>query len=140
MKMNLGNLRRKFQKIHINFKKGLDKIHKRLYNIYNMCGKAQKKKRYTMYTDKTIVCKDCGREFVFSASEQEFFAEKGFTNEPQRCRDCRNARKAQRGEQAPARQMFDAVCADCGKECKVPFEPHDDRPVYCSECFQARRN
>ena len=92
-----------------------------------------------MYTDKTIVCKDCGREFVFSASEQEFFAEKGFTNEPQRCRDCRNARKAQRGEQAPTRQMFDAVCADCGKECKVRFEPHDDRPVYCSECFQARR-
>ena len=92
-----------------------------------------------MYTDKTIVCKDCGREFVFSASEQEFYAEKGFTNEPQRCRDCRNARKAQRGEQAPARQMFSAVCADCGKECKVPFEPHDDRPVYCSECFQNRR-
>ena len=67
-----------------------------------------------MYTDKTIVCKDCGREFVFSASEQEFYAEKGFENEPQRCRDCRNARKAQRG-QAPTRQMFDATCANCGQ-------------------------
>ncbi len=90
-----------------------------------------------MYTDKTIVCKDCGREFVFSASEQEFYAEKGFTNEPQRCRDCRAARKASRG-QAGTRQMFSAVCAECGKECQVPFEPHNDRPVYCSECFQNR--
>ena len=90
-----------------------------------------------MYTDKTIVCKDCGREFVFSASEQEFYAEKGFTNEPPRCRDCRAARKASRG-QAGTRQMFAAVCAECGKECQVPFEPHNDRPVYCSECFQNR--
>ena len=90
-----------------------------------------------MYTDKTIVCKDCGREFVFTARDQEFYAEKGFTNEPQRCRDCRNARKAQRGEgAAPARQMFDAVCSECGNPCKVPFEPHDDRPVYCSDCFR----
>ena len=89
------------------------------------------------FVDETIVCKDCGREFVFSASEQEFYAEKGFTNEPQRCRDCRNARKAQRG-QAPTRQMFDATCANCGKECKVPFEPHNDRPVYCSDCFRNR--
>ena len=92
-----------------------------------------------MYTDKTIVCKDCGREFVFSASEQEFYAEKGFTNEPQRCRDCRAARKASRG-QTGTRQMFAAVCAECGKECQVPFEPHNDRPVYCSECFQNRNN
>lgn len=93
-----------------------------------------------MYTDKTLVCKDCGREFVFSASEQEFYAEKGFENEPQRCRDCRAARKASRGQGGGTRQLFDAVCAECGKPCKVPFEPHDDRPVYCSECFQNRGN
>ena len=49
-----------------------------------------------MYEDKTLVCKDCGKEFLFSASEQEFYAEKGFENEPQRCRDCRQARKASR--------------------------------------------
>lgn len=46
--------------------------------------------------DKTIVCKDCGAEFVFSVGEQQFYAEKGFTNEPQRCPDCRKARKQQR--------------------------------------------
>ena len=46
-----------------------------------------------MFQDKTIVCKDCGQEFTFTANEQEFFAEKGFTNEPQRCKPCRDARK-----------------------------------------------
>ena len=46
-----------------------------------------------MYEDKTLVCKDCGNEFVFTAGEQEFYAEKGFTNEPQRCKECRDKRK-----------------------------------------------
>ena len=87
-----------------------------------------------MYTDKTLVCKECGQEFTFTASEQEFYAEKGFENEPQRCKACRDARKARKNNGAP-RQMFDAVCAECGKDCKVPFEPSNDRPVYCSECF-----
>ena len=86
-----------------------------------------------MFQDKTIVCKDCGQEFTFTANEQEFFAEKGFTNEPQRCKKCRDARKS------ASREMFDAVCADCGKPCKVPFRPREDRPVYCSECFAKMR-
>lgn len=93
-----------------------------------------------MYTDKTLVCKDCGAEFVFTAGEQEFYAEKGFTNEPQRCKECRIARKNERNNNGGVRQMFTAVCADCGKECKVPFEPKNDRPVYCSECFENHRN
>lgn len=90
-----------------------------------------------MFQDKTIVCKDCGQEFTFTASEQEFFAEKGFTNEPQRCKPCRDARKgSSRGGQGGGRQMFDAVCSECGKPCKVPFEPRNDRPIYCSDCFR----
>ena len=48
------------------------------------------------YQDKTLVCKDCGTEFVFTAGEQQFYAEKGFTNEPKRCPECRKARKQQR--------------------------------------------
>ena len=76
-----------------------------------------------MYTDKTLVCKDCGNEFVFTAGEQEFYAEKGFQNEPT----------------GGTREMFDAVCAECGKPTKVPFQPREDRPVYCSECYAARR-
>ena len=92
-----------------------------------------------MYEDKTLVCKDCGAEFVFTAGEQEFYAEKGFQNEPTRCKACRQARKANRPPLGAPRVMYDAICAECGKATQVPFEPREDRPVYCSECFAARR-
>lgn len=95
-----------------------------------------------MYQDRYLTCRDCGVEFVFSASEQEFFAEKGFTNEPGRCPECRAARKAQnRGGDRGGynRQMYPAQCASCGKETEVPFQPRGDRPVYCRECFQSNR-
>ena len=73
-----------------------------------------------MYEDKTLVCKECGQEFVFTAGEQEFYAERGFQNEPQRCKACRDARKnAARGP----REYFTAVCAACGGEAKVPLSP-----------------
>ncbi len=89
-----------------------------------------------MYEDKKLICKDCGNEFVFTAGEQEFYAEKGFQNEPQRCKACRDARKnAAKG----AKTFYDAVCADCGVDCKVPFKPTEDRPVYCSDCFAKRK-
>ena len=70
-----------------------------------------------MKEDKTLVCKECGKEFVFSASEQEFYESKGFTNEPGRCPACRQARKQRLGivSDRPARQMYPAVCAECGK-------------------------
>jgi CxxC-x17-CxxC domain-containing protein len=92
------------------------------------------------YVDKTLTCLDCGISFTFSASEQEFFASKGFTNEPGRCPDCRAARKQQRGGGYGGggyrqRQMHPAVCASCGKDCEVPFEPRNGRPVYCSDCY-----
>lgn len=85
-----------------------------------------------MYEDKTLICKDCGGEFIFTAGEQEFYAEKGFENEPTRCKECRVARK-ERIKQS--REMFVGVCAECGKEARVPFKPKDDRPILCSECF-----
>jgi Probable zinc-ribbon domain len=44
-------------------------------------------------SDKTLHCKDCGKEFIFTSGEQEFFKEKGFTNDPVRCLDCRRAKK-----------------------------------------------
>ncbi len=90
-----------------------------------------------MYQDKTLVCKDCGKEFVFTAGEQEFFAEKGFTNEPQRCKECRDAKKR---SVKSNRKMYTTSCANCGKEAKIPFEPVDGRPVYCSECFAEMRD
>ena len=86
-----------------------------------------------MYEDKTLICKDCGKEFIFSAGEQEFYAEKGFENEPIRCKDCRVARK---NSLRQSKEMYEIVCADFGKVDKVPFMPRNDKPVYCSECFE----
>jgi len=83
--------------------------------------------------DKTIICKDCSAEFVFSVEDQEFFAQKGFTNEPQRCKDCRIARK--QNDRRP-REMHPITCASCGKAAEVPFKPSTDKPVYCSDCFK----
>lgn len=96
-----------------------------------------------MFEDKVLICKDCGVEFVFSASEQEFFAEKGFTNEPGRCPQCRSARKQQSrgnggGYQRQERQMYPAVCASCGKDTMVPFQPSGEKPVYCRDCYTPR--
>ncbi len=127
-----------------------------------------------MYEDKTITCADCGQAFTFSASEQAFYAEKGFSDAPKRCKSCRQSRKAQRNtgsyggddsygggsssygggggsssyggyssgggsyDRAP-RQMYEAVCADCGRVAQVPFQPTGSRPVYCNDCFRARR-
>ena len=90
-----------------------------------------------MLEDKTLVCKECGEEFVFTAREQEFFEEKGFANETQRCKPCRDKRK--QAARAP-REMHEATCDACGGVAQVPFIPRDDRPVYCSECFAKIRN
>jgi CxxC-x17-CxxC domain-containing protein len=92
-----------------------------------------------MYEDKTLVCRDCGNEFVFTAGEQAFYAEKGFQNEPTRCKACRDARKASRGTPGEHREFLETGCAECGKPSRVPFVPKSDRPIYCSECFAARR-
>lgn len=94
------------------------------------------------FTDKMLQCSDCGVTFTFTAEEQEFYASKGFTNEPKRCPACREARRSQRGSfggYRTNRQMYHAVCAECGKDCEVPFEPREGRPVYCSECYNKSR-
>ena len=98
------------------------------------------------FNDKTLECSDCGKEFTFSAEEQEFYQSKGYTNEPKRCPSCRQARKSERGgggsygggssSYGAPRQMFPATCASCGKQTEVPFEPRSGRPVYCSDCYR----
>ncbi len=102
--------------------------------------------------DKTLTCRDCGTTFVFTAGEQEFYAQKGFTNQPGRCPECRAANKARRNEggsyssyggseyRRSERPMYPAVCASCGKATQVPFEPRLDKPVYCSDCFTPRQS
>lgn len=99
--------------------------------------------------DKALTCADCSSEFIFTASEQEFFAEKQFS-EPRRCPSCRAARKLARGGGSSdyaggggggggTREMFSATCSSCGREAKVPFQPTGSKPVYCSDCFSSQR-
>jgi CxxC-x17-CxxC domain-containing protein len=113
-------------------------------------------------SDRTLVCRDCGQSFIFTAGEQAFYAERGYTD-PQRCPSCRAARKAERnaggggggyssgggggyggggggGYGGGSRTMYAAVCSNCGRDTEVPFEPTTGKPVYCRECFQERRN
>jgi len=98
------------------------------------------------YTDKTLTCADCGTSFTFSADDQSYHAQKGYTNEPKRCPSCRAAKREQRGESSYGggsyggqREMFSATCASCGKEAQVPFQPRGDKPVYCSDCFRSQQ-
>lgn len=105
------------------------------------------------FTDQTLYCRDCNQEFTFTAGEQEFYASKGLTNSPTRCPDCRAARKQSAGQRGGSfggrsggggyrerepRQMYTAICASCGNEAQVPFQPREDRPVYCSDCYQSQ--
>jgi len=109
-----------------------------------------------MPADQTLTCRDCGQSFTFTSGEQEFYTSRGFS-EPTRCPDCRAARKAERnaggggyssygssggygggGGRSGPRQMYSATCSSCGQEAQVPFQPTNDKPVYCSDCFQQR--
>ena len=92
-----------------------------------------------MMEDKTLVCRECGAEFAFTASEQQFYADKGFQNEPGRCPACRAARRQNNGGSRGERQMYEVICDGCGCTTQVPFQPRGDRPVYCRECFEAQR-
>jgi CxxC-x17-CxxC domain-containing protein len=94
------------------------------------------------YEEKTLTCQDCGGSFTFSAEDQQYHAEKGYANEPKRCPNCRQSRRASGGGGGGGggygggrREMYPAVCASCGKDTQVPFQPRGDRPVYCSDCF-----
>lgn len=91
--------------------------------------------------DQQIQCSDCGTQFAFTESEQQFYVQRGLSA-PKRCKGCRDARKAQRASEP--REMHDAVCGKCGAQCQVPFKPRPEaeggRPVLCLSCFKAERN
>src|SRR5262249_37524370 len=108
------------------------------------------------YTDRILTCRGCGSPFPFTAGEQEFFAQKGFTNEPSRCPACRAARKSQRGGGGTAfdnerdsasgayrrepRQMYTATCSPGGGRAEPPFGPPRDKPAYGPRCSGPRRS
>ena len=93
------------------------------------------------YQDRILTCRDCGRDFTFSAGEQEFYASRGLTNTPGRCPSCRAARRGGQSSVSRSRsgEHYETTCATCGRPTSVPFVPREDRPVYCSDCFQAQR-
>jgi CxxC-x17-CxxC domain-containing protein len=105
-------------------------------------------------SDKTIKCRDCGEEFVFTVGEQAFYKDRGFQHEPTRCKRCRDDKKRQAtggaaggaGASHPAappgsgvREFHEAVCSQCGVTTQVPFKPTAGKPVYCRDCFQSVR-
>jgi CxxC-x17-CxxC domain-containing protein len=94
------------------------------------------------YVDKTLNCRDCGNDFVFTAGEQEFYQQKGLVNQPGRCSSCRVARRNSSGgdrRSSAPREMHTVICAECGIETQVPFLPKNDRPVYCATCYEKVR-
>jgi CxxC-x17-CxxC domain-containing protein len=103
-----------------------------------------------------MMCVDCGVEFIHSAADQEFYAQKGFAADPKRCASCRAYRRSTRdasaddraagaprayehSEDRRPREYFVAICTSCGNQAQVPFKPRMDKPVYCSDCFRQIR-
>lgn len=95
-----------------------------------------------------ITCAACNADFAFTEEEQEFYESKGF-HPPKKCKPCRDAAKQDRrggggggygggGYNRAPRQMYDAVCAGCGIDTQVPFQPNGTKPVYCRDCFQSQ--
>ena len=92
------------------------------------------------YQDKSLTCVDCGAEFIWTAGEQVFFADKQFKNEPKRCKACKTSRASRpSGPMGRERVETTTMCSSCGKETTVPFRPTQGRPVFCKECFQQRK-
>jgi CxxC-x17-CxxC domain-containing protein len=93
------------------------------------------------FADKTLVCRDCGAEFAFTAGEQEFYQSRGLENEPGRCPECRQSRRQGRygSSSREPRERTQVICSSCGAETEVPFVPRTGRPVYCDDCFAKTR-
>jgi len=93
------------------------------------------------FQDRILSCVDCGTEFIWTAGEQQFFADKNFKNEPKRCKACKGKRASRPAGAGMSRERVETVatCSACGKETTVPFKPTQGRPVFCKECFQSRK-
>ncbi|MHB2017808.1 MAG: zinc-ribbon domain containing protein [Candidatus Xenobia bacterium] len=90
------------------------------------------------FQDRTLKCRDCGKDFVFTAGEQAFYQQKNFENDPVRCGDCRQSRKKGSAGGRGAAELYDVVCAECSSPTQVPFIPRQGRPVYCRACLDSK--
>ena len=86
--------------------------------------------------DKELTCVECSQTFTFTQEEQEFFRDKGYTNEPKRCKSCLQIRRQTRPQK---RQSYEIVCAKCGETGEVPFFPIKGKALYCDNCFAEQR-
>ena len=98
----------------------------------------------TEFEDTTIVCIDCGKDFVWTGGEQLFFHDKGLQNPPKRCKPCKQAKNERlsaiaAAQAAGVKQRIEVAvyCAKCNAHTTVPFYPSQGRPVYCRSCFLA---
>ena len=89
--------------------------------------------------ERILVCRQCGDRFVYDETEQTFYMERGFENEPKRCKACRMSKYALESAQKPKKEMFPAICAECGAKTELPFRPTGDKPVYCYACLLKKK-
>ena len=89
--------------------------------------------------ERILVCHQCGEQFAYDESEQAFYKERGFENDPKRCKACRMSKHALESAQKPKKEMYPAVCAECGAQTELPFRPTGDKPVYCYACLLMRK-
>ncbi|MEI7553666.1 zinc-ribbon domain containing protein [Candidatus Chlorohelix sp.] len=117
-----------------------------------------------IFDDISLICRECGSDFLFTAGEQGFYQQKGLLNQPGRCHECRQNRKAasalnnqvlvqtqpeipQVQTDAPISGVITSTvkentkinCAACDRETTVPFRPRLSRPVYCYKCYNEMR-
>jgi len=105
--------------------------------------------RALTFTDQALICRDCGSDFVFTAADQTSYAQRGYQYFPSRCPSCMAARRARNPNGAAThqashggreqRQLYPAICAECGQPTQVPFQPRTEKPIYCSDCFSRRQ-
>ncbi len=107
-------------------------------NIFNQSSLAEDAE----LEDKSILCIDCGNEFIWTAGEQKFYRDKGLENPPKRCKECKQAKNNRISSIAAAKaagikQKIEVAvnCANCKGYTTVPFYPSQGRPVYCRSCF-----
>lgn len=97
---------------------------------------------HSEFEDKTILCGDCTKDFIWSAGEQVFFRDKQLQNPPKRCKECKQAKNDRIAAIANAqasgiKQRIEVAvaCAKCEETTTVPFYPSQGRPVYCRSCY-----
>jgi CxxC-x17-CxxC domain-containing protein len=88
------------------------------------------------FQDRTLICKNCGKNFTWTSSEQKFFSEKGLKNVPARCENCRLDYK----EKHKFKVSSPVYCSDCGAEGEISYLPKSKKDlILCENCFAKKQ-